>query len=145
MNSWDLKAINNAVYEMNGEWCYLVSDLGASFGRTGNYFTRSKSVLKDYEGSHFIENATPQDVDFVMHSRPSLRSVFTPRGYHERARMELITRHIPRADAKRLGERLSQLSEEQIRDCFHSAGYAPAEVEGYTRTVQKRIEELKAL
>ena len=144
-NNWDLKAINNAVHDLDGDWCYLVSDLGTSFGKTGNYFTLSKSVLKVYLGSHFIENATPQDADFAMPSRPFFLSVFTPRGYRERARMELITRHIPRADANRLGEWVSQLSEEQIRDRFRSAGYAPAEVQGCTRTVQKRIEELKAL
>jgi hypothetical protein len=145
LNNWDLKAINNAVYDLDGDWCCLVSDLGTSLGKTGNYFTRSKSVLKDYPGSHFIENATPQDADVVMHSRPFFLSVFTPRGYRERARRELITRHIPRAEANRPGKRGSQLSEEQIRDRFRSAGYAPAEVEGYKRTVQTRIEELKAL
>ena len=40
--------------------------------------------------------------------------------------MEKITRHIPRADAKWLGQRLSLLTDDQIRDGFRAAGYAPA-------------------
>ena len=145
MNNWDLKAMNNAIYDKDGARCYLVSDLGATFGKTGSYFTRSKCVLKDYERSHFIKSATPTDVDFVMHSRPSILAIFAYNVYRERTRIERITRDIPRADAKWLGERLSLLSEDQIRDCFRAAGYTPAEVEGYTRTVQKRIADLEAL
>jgi hypothetical protein len=145
LNDWDLSAYNNSVYEAGHERLYLVSDVGATFGKTGNSFTRSKSVLKDYAGSKFIGNATPQYVDFVMHSRPFFLTAFDVPNYRKRTRMEKVARHVPRADAKWLGERLSQLSEEQIRDCFRAAGYGPEEVEGYTKAVQKRIAELNAL
>ena len=80
-----------------------------------------------------------------MHSRPFFLAVFDVRNYRERTRMEKITRHIPREDAKWLGNRLSQLSEEQISDCFRAAGYTTAETAIYTQTVQKRIAELNAL
>jgi hypothetical protein len=145
LNNWDLKKINNAIYEVNSERHYMVSDVGATFGKTGNTFSRSKSVLKDYAGSKFIRNATPQYVDFVMRSRPFFLAVFDLPNYRNRTRMEKVTRRVPRADAKWLGGRLSQLSEEQIRDCFRAAGYGPEEVEGYTKAVQKRIAELNAL
>jgi hypothetical protein len=59
--------------------------------------------------------------------------------------MENVTKHIPRADAKWLGQLLGQLSEEQIRDCFRAAGYTPDEVAGYSKEVQKRIAALNAL
>jgi hypothetical protein len=59
--------------------------------------------------------------------------------------MENVTKHIPRADAKWLGQRLSQLTEEQISDCFRAAGYTPTEITIYTQTVRKRIAELNAL
>jgi len=36
-----------------------------------------------------------------------------------------------------LGERLSQLSEEQIRDCFRAGGYDQEEVEGYSTVISK--------
>jgi hypothetical protein len=78
-----------------------------------------------------------------MHSRPFF-CVFNV-NYRGRTRMEQITQHIPREDAKWLGERLAPLSAEQIQDCFRAAGYAPAEVEEYTQAVQKRIAELRSL
>lgn len=60
-------------------------------------------------------------------------------------RKENVAEHIPRTDAKWLGERLSQLSESQIREGFQAAGYTPEEIHGYTKTVQKRIQELTSL
>jgi hypothetical protein len=145
LNDWDLQAYNNSVYEVGGGRRYLVNDLGATFGKTGNTFTRSKSVLKDYANSRFVEKVTPEFVDFVMGSRPFAASAINVSNYKTRTRMESITKHIPRADVKWLAQRLSQLSEEQIRDSFRAAGYTTEEIEGYTRAVQKRIAELNAL
>ena len=59
--------------------------------------------------------------------------------------MEKVTKHIPRADAKWLGQELSRLSPQQIRDCFRSAGYTPEQVEEYTEAVTERIAALNAL
>jgi hypothetical protein len=145
LNNWDLKEINNGIEEVDGERRYVVTDMGATFGKTGNTFTRSKSVLKDYANSKFVEKVAPEFVDFAMESRPFVASVINVPNYRTRTRMESITKHVPRADAKWLAQRLSQLSEEQIRDSFRAAGYTTEEVEGYTRAVQKRIAELNAL
>ena len=145
LNNWDLANDNNSIYEVGSERHYLVSDVGATLGKTGDSLTRSKSVFKDYANSKFIEKVTPDYVDFVMHSRPFFLTVFNVGNYHKRTQMEQVTKHIPRADAKWLGQRLAQLSEEQIRDCFSTSGYAPEEVEGYTKAVEKRIAELNAL
>jgi hypothetical protein len=145
LNGWDLKSVNNSIYEIGDERRYVVSDLGASFGNTGNYFTRSKSSPKDYARSKFIKKSNREFVDFVMHSRPFFFSAVNVPNYRERTRMEEITKHIPREDAKWLGHRLAELSEEQISDCFRAAGYTPAEVTIYTQTVRKRIAELNAL
>jgi hypothetical protein len=145
LNNWDLDRSNNSIYEVEGERRFLVSDVGATFGNTGNSMTRSKSVLRDYVNSKFIEKVTPDYVDFVMHSRPFFLTVFNVSNYRTRTQMERVTKHIPRADAKWLGQRLAQLSEQQIRECFRAAGYTPEEVEGYTKAVQKRIAELTAL
>ena len=145
INNWDLKTVNNSIYEIGDERWRVVSDLGATFGKTGSPFTRSKSSPADYAGSKFIDRSDREFVDFVMHSRPFFLAAFDVPNYRERTRMEKITKHIPREDAKWLGERLSALSEEQISDCFRSAGYTPAEVTIYTQTVKKRITELNAL
>jgi DNA-binding HxlR family transcriptional regulator len=80
-----------------------------------------------------------------MNSRPFIALAINLPNYATRSRMESITKHIPRADAKWLAQRLSQLSEEQLRDCFRAGGYTPEEVEGYTLAVQKRIAELNQL
>jgi hypothetical protein len=70
LNNWDLKQVNNAIYVVDGERHYVVSDAGATFGNTGNALTRSKSVPKDYEDSKFIAKSAPDLMDFVLHSRP---------------------------------------------------------------------------
>jgi hypothetical protein len=48
-------------------------------------------------------------------------------------------------DAKWLGQRLSMLSEEQIRDGFRAAGWTREEIEMYTQAMRKRIAALAAL
>jgi len=146
INNWDLKDINNGVYDDGGaEGRYMISDLGASFGRTGNSFARSRGVMKDYVETKFIKKVTPEYVDLVMHSRPFFLTIFYFPYYISRTRMESVAKHIPIADARWLGNRLGQLSPEQIRDCFRAAGFSPEEVEGYARVVMQRIEVLKKL
>ncbi len=145
LNNWDLKDINNSVYVVDGERRYVVSDVGATFGKTGSSISRSKSDLKGYEESKFVEKETPAEVDFAMHSRPFLLTAVDVPNYHKRTEMENVTKHIPREDAKWLGHLLGQLSDEQIRDCFRAAGYSPDEVEGYSKEVQARIAALNAL
>jgi hypothetical protein len=145
VNDWDLKEVNNVVYEVDGEQRYVVSDLGATFGKTGNSIGRSKSDPKDFEKSTFVEKVAGDEVNFEMHSRPFFPTIVNVPNYRERTKMEDITKKIPRADAKWLGQLLAKLSEEQIRDCFRSAGYTPEEVDGYAREVQQRIGELNAL
>jgi hypothetical protein len=145
LNNWDLKEINNSIYEIDGERRYLVTDLGASFGNTGSTLTRSKGSPKDYANSKFIVKVTPGFIDFVMHSRPFFLTAIDVPYYRERTKMEEITKHVPRADAKWLGNRLSMLSEEQIRDCFRAAGFAPEEIDVYTKIVKKRIAQLNSL
>ena len=124
---------------------YGVSDLGASFGRTGNSFTRSKGVMKDYSETKFIDKVTPTYVDFVMHSRPSSSPFFLFINYRFRTRMESVVKRIPIADVRWIGNQLGQLSIEQIRDSFRAAGFSPREVNGYTRVVMERIADLKKL
>ena len=141
LNAWDLKQINNG----SADGQYGVDDLGASFGQTGNSFTRSKGVMKDYARATFIDVVTPTYVDFVMHSRPFLLSIFNFPNYRFRTRMESVVKRIPIADVRWIGSRLGQLSTEQIRDSFRAAGFSFREVNGYTKVVMQRIAALKKL
>jgi hypothetical protein len=145
LNNWDLSTLNNSVYAVDGERHYVVSDAGATFGNTGNALTRSKGVPKDYEESKFIAKVTPDFMDFVLHSRPFFLDAVQVNNYRDRTKMEEITKHIPRADAKWLGQRLSLLTDDQIRDGFRAAGYGAGDVEALTKTMRQRIAALEAL
>ena len=103
INNWDLKEVNNDIFMEGGEPPYEVSDLGASLGRTGNSFARSQGVMKDYAETKFIEKVTPEYVDFVMHSRPFFITIVNVPNYRFRTRMESVTKHIPVADARWVG------------------------------------------
>jgi len=145
LNNWDLKQVNNSIYVVDGERRYVVSDAGATFGNTGNSLTRTKGKPQDYEDSKFIAKSDADFVDFVLHSRPFFLGKVEPSNYQERTRMEEITKHIPRADAKWLGQLLSLLSDEQINDGFRAAGYEAADVAILTKTLRQRITALGAL
>jgi len=146
INNWDLKEVNNAIYSEKGQGPrYVVSDLGASFGETGNSITRSKSNLEDYAGTEFIQKVTPEHVDFFLSSRPFFPTAVDVPNYLTRTKMQDVAKHIPLAHAKWLGKLLGQLSAEQIRDCFRAAGYSPEEVQGFAKVVQGRIADLNRL
>lgn len=146
INNWDLKDVNNRVIDTaGGGKQYGITDLGATFGRTGNTITRSKGVSKDYAEARFIEKITATHVDFTLQSRPFFPTVFNLPNYRARTRMESIVKHIPIADARWIGNRLGRLSPEQLRDCFRVAGFSPADVEVYAQAVMQRIAALEKL
>jgi hypothetical protein len=146
MNNWDLKTVNNDIYEEKGEQArYVVSDVGATFGRTGNPFTRSKSNLRDYRGSKFVQKVKPEDVDFILSSRPFFLTAVDVPNYLTRTKMQEVAKHIPRTHALWLGQMLGQLSTEQLRDCFRAAGYSPEDGAAFTKVVQGRIADLNKL
>ena len=146
MNNWDLKEVNNAIYQEQGEQPrYVISDLGATFGRTGNPLVRSKNNLRDYSRTKFIQKVKPEEVDFFLSSRPFFLTAVDVPNYVTRTKMQGIAKHISRTHAKWLGQLLGQLSTEQIRDCFRSAGYSRGEVAGFAQVVQGRIRDLNRL
>ena len=145
MNSWDLKEVNNAIYVVGGERHYAISDAGAAFGKTGKAGTRSKGDPRDYAESKFIAKSSRTSVDFVLHSRPFFLSAIAVSNYRERSKMEQITKDIPRADARWLGQRLSKLTDRQIRDGFRAAGFGAGDVDILAKAIRKRIAALRAL
>jgi hypothetical protein len=47
VNNWDLKKANHGIYNVQGrELCYAVTDLGATFGKTGGSWGRSKNDIE---------------------------------------------------------------------------------------------------
>jgi hypothetical protein len=137
LNNWDIKDSNNVVLYVPGrserrvaESLYAISDLGATFGRTGNVpffwrFTRSRNNPKDYAQARFV--------DKVKGNRVAFRYGGKNRGLFKNITVE---------DAKWIGNLLSRLSERQLADAFRAANYNPDEVRLLTGTVRRRIKEL---
>lgn len=153
VNNWDLKDENNSILQEKigddraPDLHQVVSDLGASFGSAGISFPlkRSKGNLHSYSDSKFIRRVDGQYVDFNVPARPSLILLVNPKRFIFRMRLRWIGRHVPRNDARWLGQLLSQLSETQIRDAFRAAGYPSEQVEQFSGVVKKRITELEKL
>ncbi len=150
LNNWDLKDDNNAIYAQDddsGTVLYEVSDVGASFGMTGEGITanRSKNNLSAYRRSKLIAKITPDSVSFHVPSHLTYWYVFRLRLFMHEGRMRWIGQRIPRSDVKWITSLLAQLSPAQIRDAFRSAGYSPDQVEAYATALEARIAELQRL
>lgn len=147
LNNWDLKDVNNAVYRVGSERVYMVSDLGTGFGSAGRTWPRqrAKDNLDSYRRSKFIRRITSDTVDFQAPARPMFVYLVNPKEYLGRVRLERLGRHVPRADAKWLGQLLARLSPAQIRDAFRAGGYSFEEIEAFSSLVEDRISVLTDL
>ncbi len=154
INNWDLKDVNNAIYRENrregsgsAKDVYMVSDLGASFGDAGIGWPLSKSTsnLKYYSRSRFIKRIDAGYVDFNVPRRPAIVCIVRPHQFLQHLRLRKVGRHIPRSDARWIGQLLAKLSADQIKDAFRAAGYSPQETDGFTRVLVERIAELNDL
>jgi hypothetical protein len=137
LNNWDIKDSNNVILYVPdesgrgvAESRYAISDLGATFGKTGRLpffwrFTRSRNKPKDYAKSGFI--------DKVKGTRVAFRYGGKNRG---------LFKNISLQDAKWIGGLLSRLSDRQIADAFRAANYSQAEVGILTGAVRRRTYEL---
>jgi hypothetical protein len=147
INNWDVKDINNSIYQLNGanpEQRYMVTDLGSSFGPT----TLSRSLkgnLRAYRESKWIHAVSHDYVDFNVPGAPSGAYFIAFPIWMGRLSLDWVGRHIPRADARWIGDLLGRLSPSQIRDAFRAAGYSAQEVEGFSQIVERRVHELQQM
>jgi hypothetical protein len=152
INNWDLKDENNAIYrqrdsglDMKDE--YEVADLGSSFGSAGLELTdaASEGNLPAYRRSRFIDKLRQHEVDFSVPARPALIVLGNPQQFFSRLGLRRIGHHIPRSDAKWIGQLLGQLSTEQLRDAFRAAQYSDRDIDGFTAVILERIARLNTL
>jgi len=153
INDWDLKTENNKVYVADQERHFVVSDLGATFGKTG--FAPShvplvphgtKGVLKDYEHARFIRATTDDLITLQMHTTaPFFIRCFDRKYFNRYKGVQRIEQDIPVADAQWIGGLLARLTSQQIRDAFRAAGLQPEEVDAFAKVVEKRIAALNQL
>jgi hypothetical protein len=154
--NYDTRLDNNQIYTVKNpqtgevEARYVVTDIGATLGKVGGLGgSRSKNILADFNSSKFIESVENGMVNFNYHTKPKgaggFASFFNP-GYGKRqANKEKAMKSIPLADARWIGSRLAQLSDEQLRDAFRAAHYDNATMEGYVSALRGRINELANL
>jgi hypothetical protein len=150
LNNWDLKDSNNAIYVergKSGSSLYEVSDVGASFGMSGESYlaSRAKNNLGAYRRSKFIRKVAPEYVSFNFPTHLTYFYLLRVKLFISQRRQRWIGQKIPRSDVKWIASLLSQLSPDQIRDAFRAGGYSPEQVEAYAAAMQERIAELAPL
>ncbi|HEX8000761.1 MAG TPA: hypothetical protein VF528_20435 [Pyrinomonadaceae bacterium] len=129
---------------------YYVTDIGATLGHVGGLGgKRSKNNLADYRSAKFVIGVQGGVVEFDYNTTPKgsgkFASFFNP-GYAKRqANKEKAMRRIPVENARWMGEQLSRLSDDQLRDAFRSAGYDNNTTEGYIKVLRERINQLTRL
>lgn len=131
-NNWDMKDDNNAILAVKGdpnsERRFIVSDLGATFGKTGGLISRSRNKPSDYIKSEFIKAVNGNRIDFSYSGKNGK-----------------LFEDITVKDAKWLAGWLSKLSDEQIKDAFRAANYSATEVDQLAAAVRARINALANL
>jgi hypothetical protein len=147
INNWDLKDVNNSIYQISGphpEQHYLVADLGASFGTTG-LNPGAKGNVEQYRRSHWINTVSGDFVDFNVPSAPSIGYLFDVPELKRRLGLTWLGHHIPVTEARWIGSLLARLSPAQIHDAFRAGGYSPGQVEEFSEALEGRIRQLNSL
>ena len=109
----------------NYEQQYIISDLGATFGKTGNAITHNRNRPETFIKTKFVKKVEGGRVQFDYHGKSG--SLFD---------------NITVEQAKWIGDLLSRLSNQQIADAFRAANYSPEEIQALTQALRARINEL---
>ena len=132
MTNWDVLDLQNEILQKGDEHHYIVSDLGATFGKLGNNnlpiiyrLGRKTGSPKHYSRTRFVKDVDGNEVKLAYKGKN--RKLF--KGFTI-------------SDARWLADNLNRLSDSQIRDAFRAANYSPADVETYLRAIRNKIDEL---
>ena len=134
INNWDIQNHNNNILLVTDpatgqqEARYFDTDLGASFGKEGNFFGHTRNRPDQYIKTKFIKGVEHGYVVFNYNGKN-----------------QSLLKNITVEQAKWLGNILGKLSDQQIADAFRAANYTPEEIQGLTEVVKSRIAELNSL
>jgi hypothetical protein len=134
--NWDIVDVQNKILAVNGadgnELHYIISDLGATFGKLGNNnlfviyrVGRKTNNPSKYLDSSFIDDVKDGVVDLAYKGKN-----------HD------LFDGITVAEARWLSELLNQLSDQQISDAFRAANYSAEDIKTLTQAVKNRISDL---
>lgn len=126
IGNWDIQGDrNNRILDVDGKRLYIVSDLGATFGKMGAVLApRTKWNLEDFRKEEFIEKVDGGMVDLDYEGYGGINKV-------------------PVAHAAWFAKLASQLTDKQLADAFRAAGAAPEEVAGFAARMREKIAELQ--
>lgn len=130
LNNWDLKTSNNKILlvrkeDGSTEQHYIISDLGATFGKTGGPISHSRNEPEKYVKTKFVERVKGDRLEFAYSGKQG----------------ELLE-HVTVEQAKWIGGLLAQLSDQQLQDAFRAANFEPEEIQMLTAAVKARINQL---
>lgn len=137
--NWDVLDLQNKVLEVdtgNGkEYHFIISDLGATFGKLGNnnfpiFYRLGRSTGNPEAYSRSILIREVEDGEVELSYKGKNRGVFE---------------EISVDSAKWLYQRISKLSDKQIGDAFRAANYSDKDVAIYVEAVRSKINELADL
>ena len=129
LNNWDLKDENNVILKDGSQHYYVISDLGASFGKLSDKSEgrsgRSVNKPEDYAGSKFIKQVRDGMIEFDY-----------------RGKAENLIKTVKVEHGRWLADLLLQLTDKQIEDAFRAANYKAEDVKLLAAAFKMRIDEL---
>lgn len=145
ISNWDLKEDNNKIIQPSkksggdrNEIIYYVSDLGATFGKTGSFFRKIPGFQTAPAGSKGEPGPYADQVFIIGTSNGQV--VFNYKGKDPKALEGVSVEH-----ARWMGNLAGRLSDKQLGDAFRAGGFNDGEVTMYVRAIRARINELKNL
>jgi hypothetical protein len=138
LSNWDNKdgrdaesrGTNTAVFQSGNLLLFFIDDWGASMGRWGKYFTRSK-----WDAKSFLD----QSPQFVRFENGELRWGYV--GQHS----SLLTKDIRPGDIAWLMQYLGRVTDDQLRAGLLASGASDEETAVYLQALRMRIGELQAV
>jgi hypothetical protein len=135
-NNWDIVDVQNKILHADGasgkELHYIISDLGATFGKLGNNnlfivyrIGRKTNNPTKYIDSTFIDDVKDGTIDLAYKGKN--RDLFDD---------------VTVEQGRWLAELLNQLTDKQIEDAFRAANYSDEDVKTLALAVKNRIADL---
>src|SRR5262245_23275737 len=128
--NWDARDANTkilSVTDANGptDW-YIMGDYGASFGKMGGMFSRSKYKLRDYQRNKPVITDVDNRTAHLGYS-----------GFNSSAHAS-----VPIDGVRLFAQRAAGLSLQQVEDAFRGAHASEADVHGFAQATYERIQEI---